>query len=97
MKASLGLVGKEKGLGILTLWELRHVWNRLQESQQTHPEIHTHMDRLAHTQDECPPQTGTFSHSSSSWHPQLGWAHCESLNLSYSLGVYLKYPKALGH
>lgn len=75
-----GGLPRVKGLGILTIWELRHTWIRLQENQQTHPEMHTHTDRHTHTQGKgplCPLQTDTFSHLSSPQHARSGWAHFE--------------------
>lgn len=76
--------GKVKGLGILTIWELRHTWLRLQETQQTHPEMHVHTDRHTHTQGKyppCPLQTDMQSHiravPSSTQHTCSGWAHSE--------------------
>lgn len=51
-----------KGLGILTVWELRHGWIRLQENQQAHPVTPTGTDRLAHTRANPTADRHAFSH-----------------------------------
>lgn len=77
MEASPVFVGQVKGLGILTIWELRYVWIRLWENQQTHPVILTFRDSGQMRTKEG----HTFSHPSGSQHPQPGWVHCEWLSL----------------
>lgn len=51
-----GGLPRVKGSGVLTGWEPRHTWLRLEENQQAHPETHTHTDRHTHTQGGRPPR-----------------------------------------
>lgn len=93
--------GKVKGLGILTIWELRPTWFRLQETQQTHPEMHVHTDRHTHTQGKyppCPLQTDMQSHIRAvPSTPVLDGLTLNDLaSVSFSPGVHLQASRAPG-
>lgn len=96
MEASPDPVGEVKGSGNTHHLGVRHTWIRLRENQQTHPEMHTHMDRHTHTQDKCPPLMDTHSHIQAvpSTLALSGLTLNDSTPVSYSPGVRRIHPQS---